>query len=414
MTRRGTNLPRMGDYNQAVVLELVRRAEQGLSRAQIARRAGLSAQTISNITARLLAEGSLVEEGARPAAGLGRPGTVLRVDPDAHYAIGVHVDPAMVTCVLVDLVGEIRARSVHRPGGRLEPELTVARIATLVDELIAAARVGRGDVLGVGVVSPGPIDLADGLILSPPNLPHWTRVPLRDMVAEATGLPTLLDKDTNASAFAHLWFPQARAADSYVFVYAGTGIGMSTVLASEVIRGRTGNAGDVGSLLVAHEGHADPEGRVGTLGQLAQAPVVLAEAIAEGALDGVDVDATSADGVMDAFRELARRTEAGDERAAAVIRRVTLRIMKGARDFAHLLEIDQIILGGPVWSIWPRSELAAAQEYVDAQEQVGSTWSISVATSPWRDEVAAVGAASIVLEQAFAPRPANLLIDRAT
>ncbi|WP_159448424.1 ROK family transcriptional regulator [Demequina sp. NBRC 110052] len=411
MTRRGTNLPRMGDYNQAVVLDLVRRSAEGLSRAQIARRAGLSAQTISNITARLVADGTLLEVGARTTVGLGRPGTVLTVDPDSNYAVGVHVDPALVTCVLVDMAGVIRARAVHRPGPEPVPADAARRIASLVLEVMRAAKVKRESVLGVGVVTPGPIDLQQGLILSPPNLPHWDRVPLRDLVSEATGMPTLLDKDTNASAFAHVWFPAAGASDSYVFVYLGTGIGMSTVLANEVVRGRTGNAGDVGSLLVGHEGRADPRGRVGTLGQLAQASVVLDEAIASGALDGYECDGDSADGIMAAFRELGDRADLGDERAAGAIRALTLRMIKGARDFAHLLEIDQIILGGPLWTILPTSELVAAQEYVDAQEQEGRIWAMRVATSPWGDEVAAVGAASIVLEQAFAPRPANLLLD---
>lgn len=224
-------------------------------------------------------------------------------------------------------------------------------------------------------------------------------------------MATLLDKDTNASAFAHVWFPGSGASDSYVFVYLGTGVGMSTVLANEVIRGRTGNAGDVGSLLVAHGGHADPRGRIGTLGQLAQASHVLEEAVAAGALEGYEADTSSADGIMDAFRELGDRAVAGQEQARAAIRALTLRVMKGARDFAHMLEIDQIILGGPLWSILPESELVAAQEYVDEQEHEGRIWAVQVADSPWGDEVAAVGAASVVLEQTFAARPTALLLD---
>src|SRR4051794_37364738 len=61
--RRGTNLPRVAGFNQTVILDVVRRADSGLTRAQLARRTGLSAQTVTNATRRLLEQGLVREEG---------------------------------------------------------------------------------------------------------------------------------------------------------------------------------------------------------------------------------------------------------------------------------------------------------------------------------------------------------------
>src|SRR6478609_8619572 len=112
--RRGTNLPRMGDFNQTVVLDVVRRAGGGLARAEVARRTGLSPQTVTNVARRLLDLGLVVEEGEAARRGPGRPGTLLRLDAGSRFAVGVHLDPATMTFVLLDLSGAVVARAVVR------------------------------------------------------------------------------------------------------------------------------------------------------------------------------------------------------------------------------------------------------------------------------------------------------------
>jgi hypothetical protein len=95
--RRGTNLPRLADFNQAVILDAVRHAPDGLSRVELAGLTGLSAQAVSNITRRLLDRELIAEAGTLVPAGRGKPRTLLRLHPTGHYAIGVHVDPTVTT-----------------------------------------------------------------------------------------------------------------------------------------------------------------------------------------------------------------------------------------------------------------------------------------------------------------------------
>src|SRR5690606_22657195 len=99
--QQGTNLPKVGSYNRAVVLEAIQ-ASDGISRVQVASVTGLTAQTVSVIVRRLLEEGLVVEDGSAPSRG-GNPATILRVDARAGYAVGVHFDPKALSCVLADL-----------------------------------------------------------------------------------------------------------------------------------------------------------------------------------------------------------------------------------------------------------------------------------------------------------------------
>ncbi len=264
--RRGTNLPAIGGYNRTVVLDAVRRAAEGASRSEVAERTGLSAQTVTNVTRRLIDEG-LVREGGTVIRGPGKPRTLLHLVADGRFAVGVHVDPAVITSVLLDLEGTVLRHVSSPTPSASRPDEVVALVARLVDGLIADAGVDRQAVLGVGLAAPGPIDVGAGLVLDPPMLPRWRHVPLRSALSTATGLPVLLEKDVTAAAVAELWFgPGDRR--HLAFVYYGTGFGTGLVLGGEPVRGASSNAGDAGHIMVASRGRRCTCGRVGCVGEL--------------------------------------------------------------------------------------------------------------------------------------------------
>ncbi|MYW11721.1 winged helix-turn-helix transcriptional regulator, partial [Streptomyces sp. SID2563] len=103
----GANLPALRSHNAALVLDLLRVAgERGISRLELAERTGLTPQAVSKITARLRAEGLAAEAGRRASTG-GKPRTVLRLVPEAGYAVGLHLDRDGLTVVRVDLAGVV-------------------------------------------------------------------------------------------------------------------------------------------------------------------------------------------------------------------------------------------------------------------------------------------------------------------
>src|SRR4029077_9991024 len=81
--RRGTNLPAVGGFNQAVILDLIRREPAGMSRVELAERSALSSPSVSNMTKRLLDDGMIVEAG-RHISGRGQPRVILQLDPTSR------------------------------------------------------------------------------------------------------------------------------------------------------------------------------------------------------------------------------------------------------------------------------------------------------------------------------------------
>ena len=281
--RRGTNLPRMGDFNLTVILDAIRRAPAGLSRVELAQIVGLSPQTISNISRRLLDQHLIVEAG-KEGTGPGKPRTMLRLNSSGQYAVGVHLDPAVTTFVVLDLVGAVVKHSrINTPAGA-DPDAVIGTIAAEIKQLIAGSGVEAARIAGLGVASPGPVDLAEGIVVDPPLLPGWHSVPLRDALAAATGLSTLVDKDATSAAVAEAWAGGPSGAGSFIFMYLGTGIGCGIVLNDEVVRGTSGNAGEIGHIVVDPDGPPCDCGQRGCVNVTCIPPVLVAQAEAAGVL----------------------------------------------------------------------------------------------------------------------------------
>ncbi|MDM7830065.1 ROK family transcriptional regulator [Cellulomonas edaphi] len=408
--RRGTNLPRMAGFNQTVILDVVRRADAGLSRAQLARRTGLSAQTVTNATRRLLEQGLVREEGETSRPGPGRPGTLLHLDARGRYAIGVHLDPAVMTFVVLDLAGNPVAQLQEPTPVPDQPERVVAGLVRAIEELVDSSGIDRTLILGVGIATPGPIDVEQGVVMDPPHLPGWHGVPLRDAVAEGTGLPVILDKDTIAAASAHLWNPGVHRSTDFMFFYLGTGVAMSLVIRDDVVRGSSGNAGEAGHFVVDPGGETCECGKRGCLGAVLRAETLVNQGVEAGVIShpGSLSDPREID---TAFSALCAAADAGDTRAVSVLEVAGRRLGMAAVVITDLCDLDTVIVGGPLWSRMEPHAMPALEKHVAAHQVPGGAHSIAVLTSPLGPQVGAVGAGCLVLGQAFTPRPSDLMLD---
>ena len=413
----GANLPQMGAFNETVVLDAIRRSETGLTRAQLTRRTGLSAQTISNITRRLLDNGKVVESGERGLSGPGRHGTILELNAEARYAIGLSIDPATAGIALLDLAGRlVETLSWPMPTSGHVDEV-IGSLKSHIDELLERQAISRAQVSGIGIASPGPIDHQRGVILNPPWMPQWRDVPIRDAISAATSLPTLLDKDVNAAMASYLYRPgpeadpagSLRPSDA-LFCWIGTGVALSIAVNGQVMRGASGNAGESGHLPIDSAGPLCSCGKHGCLGTLlgSEALVRAAQLAGVPGLSHVDVaDSTALD---DAFTALCQAASARSGPAYGVLANAGRWIARTGGILADLLDLDVIVVGGPLWDRMAPFAGPTLREAAAAHRLPSGHSSLSVIESPFGQEVAAVGAASMVLGGNFSPSLGQLLL----
>ena len=413
---KGANLPAIAAFNETVVLDAVRRSEGGLSRVELASVSGLSAQTVTNVVRRLLAQGLIKEAGKQNEGSPGKPRTLLRLDPAGAYAVGVHLDPTVITCVLLDLEGEVveHDRRPAPPDG--DAEATLAVILEAIGSVLTASGVEPDRVIGVGVAAPGPIDAETGVVVRPPLIPGWNDFHLRDELTSATGLPSLVAKDVISAAVAERWRDPAGASKDYAFVYYGTGAGIGLVLGGEVYTGSTENAGDAGHVLVDPGGALCACGRRGCWGESVRPQRLVMQGLWAGVLtppegeevvDGVDLD-LDVEVVDTLFTQLTAAADAGDQRAAGILDRSIRNTAFYLSNLAALLDIDRVVFGGPSWSRVERRYLEQLPARMAEIDMSILTHPVLIQGTEVGEDVAAVGAACLVLDETFSPRVGRL------
>jgi predicted NBD/HSP70 family sugar kinase len=406
--RRGTNLPRIADFNQAVILDAVRHAPDGLSRVELAELTGLSAQAVSNITRRLLDRELIAEAGTLVPAGRGKPRTLLRLHPTGHFAIGVHIDPTVTTVALLDLVGDVVA-SVHTlPASATSPSELVAAITEAAAGLVASTGIDAGRVLGLGIAAPGPLDPGTGVVLEPPLLPDWTRVGLRELLHEATGYPVVLHKDAAAAALAELWRGSAAALADFVFLYLGTGLGAGLVIGGELLGGSTNNAGEIGHLMVDADGPRCRCGQRGCVGIACMPRTLAAEAADAGLLPRLEAHAgdREIDELFTTMCGLASRNGP----ARPILERSASRLARGAATISNLLDVRAVVFGGPIWDRISEVFLPILRDTLLTTTEARQVHPVAALGSSLGADVGAIGAGCLVLEHSFSTRPSTLLL----
>ena len=380
------------DLNRALVLNLVRE-RRTISRAEIARVTGLSPSTVTTITASLLADALLVEEGPTPGrargaerpGSVGRPATLLRVDPRARHVIGVKLAPESLTATVTDLDAEPLAM-VTMPHGA---DATLDEIVELFDAAIAHLReevgLDDGQPLGIGVGLPGGVDPVGGDVVRSP-LPPWVNEDLAGTLEARLGVPVLIDNDVNTLTVAEHLYGSGRGIDHLLVVTIGRGIGMGAVIDGTIVRGARGALGELGHVVAVEGGHRCWCGKRGCLESEAAEPAIVRDVLATvGRLVPPEEMAAAAD---------------DDERVAAILRRAGQLVGTAVGSAMTLLDPRRVVVSG--------EGVRLGHHYIDGiREGIPASLlpevEIDLVFEPWGDEAWARGAASLVLRELFTP-----------
>jgi len=237
--------------DQALVRELnlslvLRHIHNGapVSRAQIAQATGLNKSTVSSLVEYLINH-KLIHEIGMNSVGTGRPARMLEVNPQAGGIIGAELGVDFVAVVLTGFTGKVLWRQTADADPADAQEKTLNQILELIRKAINYCKEQGLDLLGLGIATPGTVNLDEGLLIFAPNL-QWKNVPLRDFFTEHTGLKVFVENDANAAAVAEHLFGRARQSQDFIFVFAGIGIGGGLFLNGELHRGDAGYAGEIG------------------------------------------------------------------------------------------------------------------------------------------------------------------------
>ncbi|TDD96871.1 ROK family glucokinase [Jiangella asiatica] len=257
--------------------------------------------------------------------------------------IGVDVGGTKIAAGIVDEKGVIGARA-RRETPSQDPAAIVDTIIEVTRELAA-----KQEVEAVGVGSAGFIDSARSRVLFAPNL-AWRDVPVRDQVAAATGLPTVVENDANAAAWGEFRFGAAEDVDDMILLTIGTGVGGGLVLDSQIYRGAHGVAAEVGHMRVVPDGHLCGCGLHGCLEAYASGTALVREARAAASLPSAErlLEMAGGDPQRITGPLVTEAAAEGDELAIVLIAQVGRWLGEAMGSFVALFDPAVFVIGGGV------------------------------------------------------------------
>ncbi len=320
--------PLLKRLNARAVLESIREGAP-ISRAEIARRTGISKPTVS-LALQALLEAGIVRETApdpdRPHYGA----VFFEPVPEAALVVGLDIGARFLRGAISDLDGRIRARQdVELQGVTVESAL--AAVAELREALLQAAGQPpeRIDLAVVGV--PGVVDPATGAVSLATNVPGIEERSFRAELERLLALPVRLENDINLAALGEQWRGIARGVDDFLFLSIGTGMGAGVVLHGELHRGRNGAAGELDYALAGLPEELDP---------CAQAVAALTARLAPGF--------AGRSSLLSPFepRLVFAAARAGDPLGQAVVQEEARRIALHVMPVAAVADVELVVLGG--------------------------------------------------------------------
>jgi glucokinase len=267
----------------------------------------------------------------RPLAGQG----VLAID----------IGGTKLAAGIVDAGGTVLARGEAPTQAAQGPAGVLERVIRLAREVLGKPGVRADAIRRIGIGCAGPVDRRAGLILNPPNLPGWTRVPLVEHIQKALGLPAVLENDANAGALGEFRYGAGKGASSLVYLTVSTGIGGGIILDGKLWHGLKDGAGEVGHMTIVPDGPLCGCGNRGCLEALASGPSIARRA--REALGAGRASRLSQAGEFTAA-DVVRLAQEGDAVAAEVWRDTVQYLALGVGAVVTIVAPERVVIGGGV------------------------------------------------------------------
>jgi glucokinase len=308
--------------------------------------------------------------------------------------LGIDIGGTKLAAGIVETAGNILARGEVPTLAAEGPERVLNRLIRLAEDVLAAPSVSSHTIQRIGIGCAGPVDRQTGLILDPPNLPGWVRVPLVERMEKALGRPTVLENDANAAALGELRYGAGKGASSLVYLTVSTGIGSGIILNRKIWHGVKDGAGEVGHMTLLPDGPICGCGNRGCLEALASGPSIARrarEALATGRPSRL-----RAAGVPTAV-DVVRLAQEKDVVAAEVWDETVKFLGLGVAAIVTILAPERVVIGGGVTQAGDFLFEPLRRE-VRRRVKLVAVESIPILPAALGPDVGILGAAAIALE----------------
>ena len=256
--------------------------------------------------------------------------------------IGVDLGGTKIYTALSDENGNI-IKEIIKP---TEASKGYEQIVEKIKESIryVSSDIENNKIISIGIGSPGPLDVSNGLIVNPPNLP-FNNFNIVDCLKDEFKLPVFLDNDANAATLAEYKFGAGVGTTNMIFITASTGVGAGAVLNKNIYRGSTSNALELGHTTVDYSGNKCGCGNMGCVEAMSSGTAIKNQAEE---LLKLDVETSLRKYDLVTAKEVFIESSNGDKLASEVLRKSLGYLGVAVSNAANIFDPDMIVVGGGV------------------------------------------------------------------
>ncbi|MGC6770201.1 ROK family glucokinase [Enterococcus sp. LJL128] len=264
--------------------------------------------------------------------------------------IGIDLGGTTIKFAILTLDGEIQQKwsietNILDDGTHIVPDIIAS-----INHRISLYGMDKSDFVGIGMGTPGSVDIEAGTVVGAYNLNWITVQPVKELIEAGTGIPYTVDNDANVAALGERWKGAGENDANVAFITLGTGVGGGIIAEGQLLHGTAGCAGEIGHATVDPEGFQCTCGKRGCLETVASATGVvrLARKLSEEYAGDSELKQMIDDGQAVSSKDVFEYAEKGDAFALMVVDKVCFYLGLALGNIGNILNPSSIVIGGGV------------------------------------------------------------------
>lgn len=381
MAKQALNTARMKERNYNRFFRELRFSP--MTRAQLARQMELTRSATSIIADDMLDVG-IVREG--PLTDRGRYSSKALFWNNDFFHIGaINLGRDSVKVGLTDFTSNVIDSAVFPTSDCRSGEEALAQAASCLEQMLRK-NIPLGELLGVGVASPGPLDVDSGIILDPPYFGMMHNCNVASILRQRLNCDVILENDANALAMAERWYGIQNRFERFVELLVDIGIGTSLILDGRLHNGPSGLGNGFGHTSINMYGPRCDCGNCGCVEMYASIPRI------EAAAQKIDPSLTN-------WRKIVDMAYAGDSRAIKLVHDEASYLAILIVNASNVLNIQAVIFAGEYVLYRPEMLLAEIDREVNSRITSRGERSVVILPSQISDNAKALSCANLVIEK---------------
>lgn len=316
-----------------------------------------------------------------------------------RYVIGFDLGGTKMIGAVVQ--GErIVSRCKKKTGAEQGPEAVLSRIASVIKTVVKDAGLTAGDIEGISMAVPGPHDREKGIMVYTPNL-GFRDFPIKELLGKKVGIAISLENDVNAGTYGEYKLGAGRGLKHVIGLFPGTGIGGGIVLNGRLYRGATGNAGEIGHMIIQADGALCGCGRHGCLEALASRTALSKEAVAAASAGKAPATFAVAGSDFKKYKSgvFAEAYKHNEKAIIDIVERSARYLGIGMANCVNIFNPELFILGGGVVEKLGKTYVDLAEKSMRAHALEHLSKEVKVVEAQLGDDAVLLGAAHLLLDE---------------